>query len=186
MRPIGDAGTSDLALVKPSWRTGLYELVSGSETVARLDVSAWTGGSVGQAADGLWRFDRTRGFTQRRVQVFLGQADDKAAVALATFRRNGWWRGGAVDVGGHSYRLVARGWWRSDWTWFDGDVELLALSTRGTLGREKGRVRFSADGVRSPHASLLALLGVHIALLTARETSAAAGGAASAGVIAAG
>jgi hypothetical protein len=111
MRPITDATSGDIALVKPSRRGGTYELVVGSDVVGRLSVSGWSGGSVGEAADGQ--------------------------------SRNSWARGGEVGFGGRTYRLAA-----------------------------------------TPHASLLALLGVHLVLLAARESSTAGGAAATAAVAA--
>jgi hypothetical protein len=53
-------------------------------------------------------------------------------------------------------------------------TELASLTTRYTFRNERGRVTLTDAGRASPHAGLLALLGAHLALLSAREAAAAA------------
>lgn len=174
MRPLRDVDTNELALRKPSWRSGLHELVAGDAVVGQLDVSSWSGGSLAEAADGRWKIDRARGFTQRRIRVLDAATEDE----VAAVRRDAWGRHAEVELGGHRYELRAHGVWKPRWAWTEEGTELATLSTRDTLREEKGRIRLS-DGLRaSPHASLLVLLGVHLALLSGREDAAASSAAA--------
>ena len=75
---------------------------------------------------------------------------------------------------GPRFELRAHGWWKPHWAWTQDATELAALTTRYTFRDERGRVTLTPAGQASPHAGLLALLGVHLALLSAREQSAAA------------
>ena len=173
MKPLRDVDTNELVLRKPSWRSGLHELAAGDAVVGQLDVSSWSGGSLAEAADGRWKIDRPRGFTQRRVRVLHAEGEEE----LAVVRRDAWGRGAEVELGGHRYELRAHGVWKPRWAWTEEGTELATLSTRDTLREEKGRIRLS-DGLRaSPHASLLVLLGVHLALLSSGSEDAAASSA---------
>ena len=172
-----DAGVGEIVLRKPSRRSGGYELVCARGIVGRLDTSPWRGGSIAVAADGRWNFDRPRGVLQRRVRVTTG-ADERE---LAVFRRDGWLRGGTIDLDGGPRRLAVSGWWKPRWVWTDDGVPLLTFTTREGFGADKGRLQFTPAGLRSRHASLIALLGVHLSILSTRESTAAGGGAVIAG-----
>ncbi|MEA2178803.1 MAG: hypothetical protein QOG77_2100 [Solirubrobacteraceae bacterium] len=167
---LRDAG-NELALRKPSRRNGMHELRAGEVLVGRLDIRSLTSAAKAEAADGTWRFDRPRGLSQKRIRVLSADG----ATELATFTREGMGRRGAMDLDGHRYRLHAHGWWKPRWVWTEGDAELAELTTRHTFSDERGRVALTPAGQSSPHAALLALLGAHLALLSAREQSAAAG-----------
>jgi hypothetical protein len=177
MLSVLDAGVGEIVLRKPSWRSGGYELVTPRGIVGRLDTSPWSGGSIASAADGRWNFDRPRGVLQRRVRITTGPDERE----LAVFRRDGWLRGGAIDLGDDSFRLAVSGWWKPRWEWSQEGVALLTFTTRESFGPDKGRLQFTPDGRRCRHASLLALLGVHLSILARRESSAASGSAVIAG-----
>jgi hypothetical protein len=183
MKALRDIDTDEPVLRKPSWRSGLHELVAGDAVVGQLDVSSWSGGSLAEAADERWKIDRPRGFTQRRIRVLDASTEDE----VAEVRRDGWGRRAEVGLGEHRYELRARAWWKPHWAWTEDGAELVTLSTRDTLREEMGRIRLS-DALRaSPHASLLVLLGAHLALLAGREAAgAAAAGATAGGATAAG
>jgi hypothetical protein len=162
---------NELALRKPSRRSGLHELRAGDVLVGRLDIRSLTNAAKAEAADGSWRFDRPRGLAQKRVRVL----SEDGSTELATFLREGMGRRGAIELDGHRYELRAQGWWKPRWVWTEGQTELAELTTRHTFKDERGRVALTLAGQASPHATLLALLGAHLALLSAREQSAAAG-----------
>jgi hypothetical protein len=168
LTPLHEAG-SELALLKPSWRRGLYELRAGEAQVGLLDVSTWSGASRAQTADGSWRLDRPRGFSQRRVRVLSSDGERE----LGTFLRQGLsGRRGAIELDGRRYAMEARGLWRPRWVWTSADgAELASLTTRGTFREEKGRATLTDAGRSSPHAGLLLLLGAHLALLSDREAA---------------
>lgn len=169
---LRDAG-NELALRKPSRRRGHYELRAGDALVGRLDVAAWSGAACAETADGTWRLERPRGLAQKRVRVLSEDGERE----LATFHREGFGRRGAMELDGRRYELRADGWWKPRWAWTEGGEELAVLTTRHTFRDERGRVTLMIAGQASPHGALLALLGVHLALLSAREQSAAAGAA---------
>ena len=182
MKALRDVEAHELVLRKPSWKSGEHELLAGEELVGRLDVSSWSGGSVAEAADGRWKIDRPRGFTQRRIRVLDPETEDE----VAEVRRDGWGRRAEVELGGHRYELRARGFWKPTWTWTEEGAELATLTTRDTLREEKGRIDVGGALRASPHASLLVLLGAHLALLAGREAAGAAAAGAAAGGAAAG
>jgi hypothetical protein len=155
-------------LRKPSRRSGIHELRAGEVLVGRLDVKTWTGGSVAETAGASWRFDRPRGLSQRTVRVLSADG----AGELTTFVRDGWGRRGAMEIDGVAYELRAAGWWKPTWTWTSGGVALASLTTRHTFRDERGRVSVAEPGRDAQHIDLLALLGVHLALLSAREAAA--------------
>ena len=131
--PLRDAG-NELALRKPSWRRGMHELRAGKALVGLLDVRAWSGGSRAETADGAWRLDRPRGFSQRRVRVLTADGERE----LATFMRDGLGRSGAIELDGRRYALRAHGWWKPRWVWTDeGGTELVSLTTRHTFRDER-------------------------------------------------
>ena len=144
--PLRDAG-NELALRKPSWRRGLYELHAGDELVGLLDVKAWSGASRAETTDGAWRLDRPRGFSQRRVRVLTADGDGRE---LATFHREGMsGRRGAIELDGRRYKLRAHGWWKPRWVWTTEDgEELAALTTRDTFREERGRASLTDCGPR--------------------------------------
>ena len=167
--PLRDAG-NELALRKRSWRSGVHELRAGEALVGLLDVKAWSGAASARSAEAAWRLDRPRGFSQRRIRAL----SEDGASEVATFVREGMGRRGAMELDGSRYELRAHGWWRPRWAWTLDGVELASLTTRHTFRDERGRVTLTPEGQRSPHAGLLALLGAHLALLSAREQAAAA------------
>jgi hypothetical protein len=149
----------------------MHELRAGEVLVGRLDIKAWSGAARAESADGTWRFDRPRGFAQKRIRVLTEDGGHE----IATFLREGMGRRGAMELDGHRYELRAHGWWKPRWVWTEGGDELAALTTKHTFRDERGRVTLSLAGQTSPHAGLLALFGAHLALLPAREQAAAAG-----------
>jgi hypothetical protein len=155
-------------LRKPSRRSGVHELRAGEVLVGRLDVSSWRDGSVAEAAGASWRLDRPRGLSQRTVRVL----DVDGTGEVATFLRDGWGRRGAMHLDGVAYDLRAEGWWKPTWTWTSDGVTLASLTTRHTFRDERGRVTVTEPGRGSPHIDLLALLGAHLALLSARQAAA--------------
>jgi hypothetical protein len=173
---LRDVDASQIVLRKPSWRSGLHDLVAGETLVGRLDVSSWSGGSDAEAADGHWRFERPRGLTARTVRV-LSVPD---AHELAVVRRAKGGRQAELELDGHRYELRAHGWWKPRWTWTEGGDELGMITARDTFRGERGRVELTELGLASPHASLLALLGAHLAFLSNREGNAAAAAGATA------
>lgn len=170
LTPLRDAG-NELALRKPSRRRPVYELRAGDVLVGRLEAGVLSGAARAECADGAWRFDRPRGFAQRQVRVLSLDGSTE----VTTFLREGMGRRGAMELGAHRFELRAHGWWKPRWVWTEGETELAALTTRHTFRDERGRVTLSVAGQASPHAGLLALLGTHLALLSAREQAAAAG-----------
>jgi hypothetical protein len=166
--PLRGAG-NELGLRKPSWRKGLYELRAGEVVVGLLDVKAWSGASRATSAAGEWRIDRQRGFSQRRVRVLSADGERE----VATVDRDWTGRKAVVELDGRRHELRAHGWWKPRWVWTCDGAELAALTARETFREEKGRVTLTPAGEASPHADLLALLGAHLALLSAREQAAA-------------
>ncbi len=149
---------------KPSRRGGAHELRAGDVLVARLDVRSSPGIAVAEAAEATWRLDRGRG---KRIRVLSGDG----AAEVTTFLREGMGRRGSMELDGRRYELAAHGWWKPRWVWTSDATELAELTTRHTFKDERGRVALTAAGQASPHAALLALLGTHLALLSARETA---------------
>ena len=96
------------------------------------------------------------------------------ASEVTTFMREGMGRRGSMELDGRRYELAAHGWWKPRWVWTSDATELAELTTRHTFKDERGRVALTAAGQASPHAALLALLGTHLALLSAREAAASA------------
>ncbi len=164
MAPLRTAG-NELALRKPSRRSGLHELRAGDVLVGRLDLKAWSSAARAQTAESTWRFDRPRGFTQRRIRVLSGDG----ATEVSVFERDAMGRRGAVELDGARHELRAHGWWKPRWVWTRDGVELAELTTRHTFRDERGRVTLTPAGQGSPHAGLLALLGAHLSLLSTRE-----------------
>ena len=136
----------------------MHELRAGDVLVARLDSKALTAEAAGAA----WRLDRPRG---RRVRVLSADG----ASEVTTFMREGMGRRGSMELDGLRYELAAHGWWKPRWVWTSDATELAELTTRHTFKDERGRVALTAAGQASSHAALLALLGTHVALLSARE-----------------
>jgi hypothetical protein len=155
-------------LRKPSRRGGIHELRAGDVLVARLDVKSLSGSAIAEAADATWRLDRPRGMAQRRVRVLSGDGSWE----VTTFVREGMGRRGSMELDGRRYELVAHGWWKPRWVWTSDATGLAEFTTRHTFKDERGRVALTAAGQASPHAALLALLGTHLALLSAREAAA--------------
>jgi len=135
----------------------VHELRAGDVLVARLDSKAL----IAEAAGAAWRLDRPRG---KRVRVRSGDGAE-----VTTFMREGMGRRGSMELDGLRYELAAHGWWKPRWVWTSDATELAELTTRHTFKDERGRVALTAAGQASPHAALLALLGTHLALLSARE-----------------
>ncbi len=150
---------------KPSRRGGAHELRAGGVLVARLDSKALSGSALAEAADGTWRLDRARG---KRIHVLSGDGSSE----VTTFLREGMGRRGWMELDGRRYELAAHGWWKPRWVWTSDATQLAELTTRHTFKDERGRVALTAAGQASPHAALLALLGTHLALLSAREAAA--------------
>lgn len=94
-------------------------------------------------------------------------ADGASEVTM--FTREGMRRRGSMELDGRRYELAAHGRWKPRWVWTSDATELAELTTRHTFKDERGRVALTAAGQASPHAALLALLGTHLALLSARE-----------------
>jgi hypothetical protein len=152
-------------LRKPSRRERVHELRAGDVLVGRLDSKALSGSAIAEAAEGTWRLDRARG---KRIRVLSGDGSSE----LTTFLREGMGRRGWMELDGRRYELAAHGWWKPRWVWTSDATELAELTTRHTFKDERGRVALTAAGQASPHAALLALLGTHLALLSAREAAA--------------
>ena len=150
---------------KPSRRGGVHELRAGDVLVARLDSRSLSGSAIAEAAEGTWRLDRGRG---RRIRVLSGDGSSD----VTTFVREGMGRRGSMELDGRRYELAAHGWWKPRWVWTSDATQLAELTTRHTFRDERGRVALTAAGQASPHAALLALLGTHLALLSAREAAA--------------
>jgi hypothetical protein len=132
--------------------------------VARLDLKTLPGTAIAEAAEATWRLDRARG---KRIRVLSGDG----ASEVTTFLREGMGRRGSMELDGRRYELAAHGWWKPRWVWTSDATELAELTTRHTFKDERGRVALTAAGQASPHAALLALLGTHLALVSAREAS---------------
>ena len=143
----------------------MHELRAGDVLVARLDVKSLQGSAIAEAAEATWRLDRPRGMAQKRVRLL--SADGTSEVTM--FTREGMGRRGSMELDGRRYELAAHGWWKPRWVWTSDATELAELTTRHTFKDERGRVALTAAGQASPHAALLALLGTHLALLSARE-----------------
>jgi hypothetical protein len=161
-----------LELRKPSWKDGIQEIVGPAGPVGRIDSASWSGKARAESVEGRWDFSRTKGFRRPRIEITA--ADDGAEVA--TFAPHSWRRGGLLELDGREYELHAKSSWSATtWTWKDGDRSLVAVERAGSLGKRKGRVTVTDEGRAEGHATLLALIAVHVFL--ANDGGAAAVGA---------
>ena len=113
------------------------------------------------------------GSTGRAVsQARAGRSPPTATAELTTFLREGMGRRGAMELDGRRYELARARLVEAALGVDDGRDELAELTTRHTFKDERGRASAHRRGPASPHAALLALLGAHLALLSAREQAA--------------
>jgi hypothetical protein len=96
---------------------------------------------------------------------------------VAVVERDWSGRRAVAELGGRRYELRAHGWWKPRWVWTCDGEELASLTARETFREEKGRVTLTPAGEAAPEVDLLAMLGAHLALLSAREQTAAAASA---------
>ena len=154
---IRDAG-NELALRKPSRRGGVHELRAGDVLVARLDSKTL----IAEAAGAAWRLDRPRGRARPRA---LGRrrlrGDDVHARGDGAPRVDGARR---APLRARGPRMVEAALGLDV-----GRDRARRAHDASHVQDERGRVALTAAGQASPHAALLALLGTHLALLSARE-----------------
>jgi hypothetical protein len=169
---IRRADASELELRKPSWHRAVYELRAGDALVGVLARSGLSSRAEARAADGYWRFGRSRGFRRRYLPVLAMPFDQE----VARFDRRRGKGGGTLAVGGREYTLEPQGRWKPTWRWEADGVQLASLAPTSSLGDLKARVALTPAGSESADASLLVLLGAHVVLLTREEDTAAGGG----------
>ncbi len=167
-----------LELRRKSWRKGTHDLVAGDRLVARLDYGRWSGKSRAQAADGEWAIEPTRGRNLRTMKIIdPGSERELASFNQRTWRKRGGKRGGSVELAGASYALTASGKFKLTWRWERDGRELVTFEETSSLGEAKAHVTLTDAGRADPHASLLILLAVHVALTLRIERAVAAAGA---------
>ncbi len=173
--PITGLAGESLALVKPSWRRREYELGTDDALVGRLHgPKVLRSGAEAEAADGAWHF-APRGFWRRRIEV----AEATTGSEVAMLRRSGMRGDGSITLGGETFALRRRSWWKGDWVLEEGETEHIRLRSR--QGRKRRvEVELAAESERLRPLALLVLLGCYLVIANDDENAAAAGAAAGA------
>ena len=129
--------------------------------------------ATAETPDATWTFKRT-GFLHPRVTARIAGTDDDRAVFDA-----GWHGGGTLTiVGGATFTWQAANFWRTQWGWRGAtDTELLHFASKQGLLRQEGAVTITPDALRLPELGLLVTLGWYLLVLTAHDSTAAAGAA---------
>lgn len=172
-------GEGELELRRPSWKSNLHLLYAGDALVGRYDRRTMKEYATAESARGAWTFTKAGGLFSSALAV----ADAATGAELATYKAGWTGRGGLLRFadGARAYRLQGRGFAQRDWRFTpEGDEEtlLVAIRLHGDLGEVKAEARVTAAGVADPDATLLVLLGCHVALRARRQASAAGAGAA--------
>ena len=149
----------DLEFVKSSRTKSSYDIVGGGRLFAHIDIT-FSRKAVARSADGTWTFSRPKGLNPRRIEVTRQDSQTRTELDLRA-----WMRGGAVDLGGVSYDILAKAavdeYWRCE---RDGRPLFVVRNIRST-GKRKHTMELSAPGRSDPNIALLLLLTIeaHVA-----------------------
>ena len=129
--------------------------------------------ATAETPDATWAFKRT-GFLRPRVTARIAGTDDDRATFDA-----GWSGGGTlIIVGGATFNWQAANFWQTQWGWRGvADTELIHFASKQGLLRQEGAVTIAPDALRLPELGLLVKLGWYLLVLTAHDSTAAAGAA---------
>ena len=163
--------------LKPSKGDRTWKLIADGETLATLRRekrfgTLWTADAGGKR----WTLKRV-GFFRVRVTV----RPEGFEIDEAEFHPR-WSGGGELTMSdGKRFAWAPRSFWRQEWTFSDGEIEVLRYRCGFTMS--KGRVSFASQAARRRELPLLVALGWYLILLMAEDSGA---GAAAAGAAAAG
>jgi hypothetical protein len=159
--------TSELLLVKPSWKHLEYALQTPDGTqVAWLDYS-FAGTVTVTTADGGWKVSRPRGLSARKMPI----TDLATGAEVGLARLHAWSRKATVQLQDAAYEISCRGWLGNRWVVANGTREVLQFQSSASLGENKGRLVLSGEDP----ALLLAAIAVHVMVTESAAASAASG-----------
>ena len=147
-----------------------FELRSGDELCGMLHWEKAFGSLASATSDdGQWTFKRV-GFLNPRVTIRQPGSD----MDIAIFKP-GWTGSGVLEFpSGRRFQWEHKDFWRLDWTFQESGQELLRFKSKAGSLKMNVRVDLAPSVKTLPEASLLALLGMYLLVLTRDDSVVAA------------
>jgi hypothetical protein len=167
---ITDVAGQELVWVQPARLRQDFELRASNDVVATLRFERATLAS-GETAENRWTFKR-EGFWHPQVTVRVRDSDANAAVFIPA-----WTGGGTLELPqGRLLRFGAANFWRSQFGWSDSAGKpLVHFKSHQGLLKMEGQVDIETGALADPELPLLVVLGWYLLVLSASDSSAAAG-----------